>query len=193
MPFQVGDVVVHPAHGVGHVVRLEEKRFSGREASLYYEIVIQKSTVWVSVESPEALRLRPLTLKNDLARYRSVLKSRPLPLNKDHRQRHLELADRLKQGSFQVMCEVVRDLTARGWVKPLNEYDTVSLQRVRGRLCQEWAASEGMSVTDASGEVSSLLLESRKVGLDEGMIISARPTAPAMPPPRGNSSTTRPS
>ncbi len=193
MPFQVGDVVVHPAHGVGHVVRLEEKRFSGREASLYYEIVIQKSTVWVSVESPEALRLRPLTLKNDLARYRSVLKSRPLPLNKDHRQRHLELADRLKQGSFQVMCEVVRDLTARGWIKPLNEYDTVSLQRVRGRLCQEWAASEGMSVTDASGEVSSLLLESRKVGLDEGMIISARPTAPAMPPPRRNSSPTRPS
>ena len=165
MPFQVGDVVVHPAHGVGHIVSLEEKRFSGREACRYYEIAIQKSTVWVSVESPEALHLRPVTLKNDLARYRSVLKSRPLPLNKDHRQRHLELADRLKQGSFLVMCEVVRDLTARGWLKPLNEYDTVSLQRVRGRLCQEWAASESVSMADATGEVASLLLESRKAGM----------------------------
>ncbi len=184
MPFQVGDVVVHPAHGVGHIMKLDEKRFSGKAAGLYYEIAIEKSTVWVSVESPEALRLRPLTLKNDLARYRSVLKSRPAPLNTDHRQRHLELADRLKQGSFQVMCEVVRDLTARSWHKPLNEYDTVSLQRVRGRLCQEWAASQGMSITDASGEVSSLLSESRKAGLDEGVIISAQPTAPATPPSR---------
>ena len=168
MPFQVSDVVVHPDHGVGHVVRLEEKRFSGREAGLYYELAIQKSTVWVQVESHEALRLRPVTPKHDLARYRGVLKSRPVPLNKDHRQRNLELAARLKQGSFLVMCEVVRDLTARGWLKPLNEYDSVSLQRVRGRLCHEWAASDGISIADASGEVASLLLESRKAGTEIG-------------------------
>lgn len=166
MLFQIGDVVVHPDHGVGHVARLEEKRFSGREAGLYYELTIERSTVWVSVESREALRLRPVTPRSDLARYRGVLKSRPIPLNKDHRQRNLELAGRLKQGSFLVMCEVVRDLTARGWVKPLNEYDSTSLQRVRGRLCQEWAASEGVSIADASGEVSALLLESRKAGVE---------------------------
>ena len=168
MLFKVSDVVVHPDHGVGHVVKLDEKRFSGKEAGLYYELAIQKSTVWVSVGSSEALRLRPVTPKHDLAQYRGVLKSRPIPLNKDQRQRHLELATRLKLGTFLVMCEVVRDLTARGWLKPLNEYDSVSLQRVRGRLCHEWAASDGVSIADATEEVASLLLESRKAGTEIG-------------------------
>ena len=171
MTFQVGDVVVHPDHGVGHVARLEERRFSGKEAGLYYELTIERSTVWVSVESHEALRLRPVTPRSDLARYRGVLKSRPIPLNKDQRQRHLELAARLKQGTFLVLCEVVRDLTARGWQRPLNETDAASLQRVRGRLCQEWAAADSVSIADATGEVTSLLLESRKAGAVE-------PTAP---------------
>ena len=161
MPFIVGDVVVHPDHGVGHIVKIEEKRFSGKEASLYYEITAQKSTVWVSVASSEALRLRPVTLISNLAQYRSVLQSPALALNKDHRQRHLELNDRMKQGTFQVMCEVVRDLTARSWQKPLNDFETVSLQRVRGRLCHEWAASEGISITEATQEVTSLLLGAR--------------------------------
>jgi len=161
MPFIVGDVVVHPDHGVGHIVKIEEKRFSGKEASLYYEIAVQKSTVWVSVASSEALRLRPVTLIDNLAQYRSVLQSPALALNKDHRQRHLELNDRMKQGTFQVMCEVVRDLTARSWQKPLNDFETVSLQRVRGRLCHEWAASEGISITEATQEVTSLLLGAR--------------------------------
>jgi RNA polymerase-interacting CarD/CdnL/TRCF family regulator len=146
---------------VGHIVKIEEKRFSGKEASLYYEIAVQKSTVWVSVASSEALRLRPVTLISNLAQYRSVLQSPALALNKDHRQRHLELNDRMKQGTFQVMCEVVRDLTARSWQKPLNDFETVSLQRVRGRLCHEWAASEGISITEATQEVTSLLLGAR--------------------------------
>lgn len=166
MPFQVGDVVFHPDHGVGQVVRLEEKHFSGKAAGLYYELAVLKSTVWVLVASAESLRLRPLTSKSDLGRYRSVLKSRPALLNKDHRQRHLELGERLKQGSFLMMCEVVRDLTARSWHKPLNEYDSVRLQRVRGRLCQEWASAENVSLAEATDEVSSLLLEARKVGME---------------------------
>ncbi len=75
MLFKVSDFVVHPDHGVGHVVTLEEKRFSGKEVGLYYELAIQKSTVWVSVGSPEALRLRPVTPKSDLARYRPMLQA----------------------------------------------------------------------------------------------------------------------
>jgi RNA polymerase-interacting CarD/CdnL/TRCF family regulator len=161
MPFQVGDVVVHPDYGVGRVVKLEEKRFSGKDAGLYYELMVERSTVWVPAESREALRLRPVTPKSDLTRYRGVLKSQPTVLNKDQRQRRLEIAARLKQGTFLVLCEVVRDLTARGWHRPLNEIDAASLQRIRGRLCQEWAASDSVSIMDATEEINSLLLEAR--------------------------------
>lgn len=162
MQFKVGDSVVHTAHGLGRVVRLDEKRLSGQEARLYYEVTTQKGTVWVPVEARETVRLRPLTAKPELPRYRSLLKSRPTSLDRDYRKRHVELADRLKQGSFRVLCEVVRDLTARGWQKPLSEGDATWLRKAREGLCQEWAAAEGVSIPEAAQEVEALLREARQ-------------------------------
>ncbi|MEK7787895.1 MAG: CarD family transcriptional regulator, partial [Chloroflexota bacterium] len=158
-----GELVVHPAHGMGQIVKIEEKRLFGGEARPYYEVATQKNTVWVPVEAGGGVRIRPLTTKRDLAQYRNILKSRPAPLNKDHRQRHLELADRLKKGSFQVMCEVVRDLTARGWQKSLNEADAASLRKIQEQLCQEWAVVEGVSINQAAQEIGDLLLETQQM------------------------------
>ena len=55
MPFQIGDFVFHPAHGVGRIVRLEERRFVREQARLYYEVLTPKSTIWVPVETYEAV------------------------------------------------------------------------------------------------------------------------------------------
>lgn len=159
--FQVGEVIVHPSHGVGRVVQLAEKQFSEATASLYYELALAKGTLWVQAESAEAARLRPVTPKAELARYRSVLQSTPEPLHKDHRQRNLELTARLRPGSFLGLCEVVRDLTARGRHKPLNDYDAAALHRVQERLYNEWAAAAGVSVAEATGEIMTLLAKTQ--------------------------------
>lgn len=162
MPYQVNDSVVHPAHGVGRVVALAMQHFFDAEARLYYEIDLQRNRVWVPVDAGPASGLRPVTPKSDLARYRRVLQSRPTSLILDSRQRHLELVGRLKVGLFQTSCEVVRDLTARRWVKPLNEMDSRTLRRTHEGLCQEWAAAAGISVQEAAKEIDALLLEGRQ-------------------------------
>lgn len=162
MPYQVNDCVVHPAHGVGHIVALAMQRFFDVEARLYYEIAIQRNTVWVPVDTGVASGLRPVTPKSELARYRRVLRSRPVSLILDHRQRHMDLLSHLKAGLFQNLCEVVRDLTARRWLKPLNEMDSRTLRKTHEGLCQEWAAADGVSVQEAAKEVDALLLEGRQ-------------------------------
>lgn len=161
MEFKVGDLVVHPAHGVGKIVRLEKRRFSGVEARLYYEVLMSKSTIWIPTDTSRSGGLRPLTAKSDLARYRDLLKSRPNILDVNHRKRSEELAYRLRQSSFQVTCEIVRDLTARSWKKHLCESDNALLHRVRERLYQEWSASEGITLDKAIQEVEALLQEAR--------------------------------
>jgi CarD family transcriptional regulator len=156
MLFNVGDWVVHPLHGVGQVVRLEQKDFGTSPGQLYYEIAIPQGTLWVMAESPPA-GLRELTAKTDLPRYRAVLQSAPTPLNKDYHQRRGELRERLKDGTFQVRCEVVRDLTAYGWRKQLSEPDATLLRTARDGLCQEWARAEAVTVAEALHEVEALL------------------------------------
>jgi RNA polymerase-interacting CarD/CdnL/TRCF family regulator len=165
MQFKVGDFVVHPVYGLGHLVKIEKKQFSEIGARLYYKITLPRSTIWIPVEAQATLGLRLVTAKSDLDHYRDLLRSRPVPLHKDHRQRHLELVSRLNQGSFQVVCEVVRDLTACAWRKPLNRTDTVTLKKTQESLYQEWATAAGLSITEAIREVTSLLRATQQASL----------------------------
>ncbi len=157
MRFKVGDCVVHPSHGVGRVVRLEVQKFMAAEGQLFYEITTSRSTVWVPVEAGPDGGLRRLSSKQELAHCRRLLQKSPTLLEPDHRKRQLELAARLRGGSFQTLCEVVRDLTARGRLKPLNEADSSALRRARAAMLQEWAAAANVTLADAAAEVDGLL------------------------------------
>ena len=164
--FKVGDFVVHPVYGIGHIVQIEEKQFSEKVKRLYYRVaLLPKHTIWVPVETYERTGLRSVTAKNELDQYRDLLKSRPVALPKKFDLRHLELTNRLKQGSFQVMCEVVRDLTVSGWQKPLGRSDAAILQKTRERLLQEWATSAGVSIGEAIKEINTLLRATQRVAL----------------------------
>lgn len=161
MIFKVGDRVVHPMYGVGSIVRLETKQLGEQAAHVYYEVATSKSTIWVPVDAL-ATGLRPLTAKSHLAQYRSLLKGSPVPLNKDHHERHIELTERLREGSFQAKCEIVRDLTAHSWHKRLSEADASLLRIAREGLCQEWAAVKGVTMFEATHEVDEILQESKR-------------------------------
>ena len=154
MQLKIGELVVHPAFGIGRIVELEEKQFYQEGLHPYYKITRHKQSMWVRVEA----QLRPVTPRSELAHYRDVLKSPPVPLNTNQQQRQWDLVSRLKQGSFQGVCEVMRDLTAWGWQKPLDQADTTTLQKTRDSLSEEWATAADISPVEAGREIDSLLL-----------------------------------
>jgi RNA polymerase-interacting CarD/CdnL/TRCF family regulator len=165
MQFKIGDLVVHPAFGLGHISELEEKQFYHEGVHWYYKITQRKQSMWIRVEAQETNGLRLVTPKNELAHYRDVLKSSPIPLDPNLQQRQLELVSRLQQGSFQGVCEVMRDLTAWGWQKPLGQADATTLQKTRDSLSEEWATAADISTIEASKEIASLLLTTRPASL----------------------------
>ena len=164
MQLKIGDLVIHPAFGIGHIVEIEEKLFSGKETRPYYKIVRPEHTMWIRVEAQEVTGLRLVTTKSDLDHYRDLLKSPPVPLNTNLQQRHLELNSHLTQGSFQGVCEVMRDLTAGNWREPLGRADTTTLQKTRDSLSQEWASAAGVSTTEALKEIDALLVKENNHG-----------------------------
>ena len=161
MEFKIKEQVVHPQHGVGRIVKLEIRQFGSGPKRLYYEISIPNGSVWVPVDG-SSCELRKLTPKSALAKYRAILKSRPSPLAANYRERQVELADRIRIGSFQARCEIVRDLTAYGWDKPMGEGNATILRTTHQKLDQEWAIAEGVSLTEATREIQSLLLEGKQ-------------------------------
>lgn len=158
MQLKIGDLVVHPIYGISKITQIEEKSFAGQKTRLYYKFISPRRTSWIPVETHKATGLRLVTARSELEDYRTVLKSAAASMEKNHSQRHLKLTDRLKQGSFQVMCEVVRDLTAWSRQNRLARSDATLLQKTREKLFQEWAVSAGVSVAEATEEINSLLL-----------------------------------
>ena len=162
--FNVGEQVVHPQHGAGHVVKLEEREFGSGVTRRYYEVSIISggSTLWVPCDPP-SYGLRSLAGRDEIAACRKVLAAHPSPLTDDARSRQSVLAERLKQGTIRVQCEVVRDLFAFGEHKSL--YGTMAnfYRQTQNVLCEEWALVEGVTLADAMQEVTSLLEKSRSL------------------------------
>jgi RNA polymerase-interacting CarD/CdnL/TRCF family regulator len=162
MEIKYGDCVVHPTFGIGYVEAIEDKEIGEDGIRTFYRIAFFKMTVWVPFQHSQSSRLRPVTPPNDLARYRAVLSSQPATLDSNFRLRQIELENRLKQGTFQELCEVVRDLSARSWLKSLSSFESALLKKTRSFLNQEWAATSGKSLNEATGEVESCLMEGKQ-------------------------------
>ncbi|HEX9385222.1 MAG TPA: CarD family transcriptional regulator [Anaerolineales bacterium] len=155
--FEIGDKVVHPQHGVGQIVKLENREFERGDTRRYYEINIPGgSTVWVPVDLSNS-GLRRLARKSELALCREILKSNPLPLMEDGRVRQSALVAHLKQGTIVAQCEVVRDLSAFVAHKPSYGTITSFLESMLRVLCQEWALVEGITISEAASEINSLI------------------------------------
>jgi len=166
MLIKVGDRVVHPRHGLGRVTKLAIKRFGEGEKRLFYEISFPDSTLWVPMTLSTS-GIRKLSVKSEIANCRGLLKSPAEPLNDDPRLRQKELVEHLKEGTVTAQCEVVRDLTAYSWQKTLNGGIATFLHVTQDVLCQEWAAVEGTTLTEAASEIESLLEKGRLTEIDE--------------------------
>lgn len=165
--FEIGDRVVHPQHGVGQVVSLDDREFEPGVSQRYYEISIPGgSTVWVPVDLPNS-GLRSLATRSEIADCRRILVSHPEHLTEDGRIRQSEVVARLKQGTIAVQCEVVRDLSAFVSHRPTYGTITALLEAVRGVLSQEWAAVEGITLSEAAFEINSLLEKSGAITTED--------------------------
>lgn len=157
--FHVGDKVVHPQQGVGYVANLEEKQFEPNHPRLYYVVQIPDTTVWVPVDLSTS-GLRKLSEKSELEQCREVLQDTPHMLTAE-RSLLASLIGHINQGTMTAHCEVVRDLNAFGWRKPLYGPMAEFQRVIQNVLNQEWAVVEGVSVVEASHEITALLKKSR--------------------------------
>ena len=157
LTFAIGDTVVLPQYGVGHIDRLEEREFERGKIHTYYTISMSGgSIVWVPVDRKDST-LRHVAEKSELAHCREILEAPPLTLTEDGRVRQSELIDRLKGATIVAQCEVVRDLSA--FLAKRSSYGAIRgfLESIQHALYEEWALVAEISTMDAQVEIISLL------------------------------------
>ncbi len=156
MAFHIGERVVHPHHGVGTITNVASRQFGPGESRAYYEIAIGDGTLWVPVDEPE-LGLRKLTAKNQLEQCGLVLEGTPTSRDVNPRELRGVLSRHLRNGTIMAQCEVVRDLTAMSWHKPLVGPMAEFRRMALSVLCQEWSVVAEIPLAEATNRINGYL------------------------------------
>jgi CarD family transcriptional regulator len=137
--FQVGDLAVYPAHGVGEIQAIESRVVNGEKHDFYIMKVLENGMViMIPIRNVESVGLRDIIDKKDIPRVYDIMKSRKdgLPDNQTWNRRYREYMDKIKTGSLYDVAEVFRDLFLLKLTKDLSFgerklYDTAQVLLVR--------------------------------------------------------------
>ena len=156
MNIQAGDSVMHWTHGLGKVVKLEERALSG-QMLLYYAIQIGDMTVWVPADEMLESRLRLPTRAAEFKRLMGTLSQPGEPLPDDRRERKTLLTEWLKDGRTESFFRVVRSLVTYRQGHSLNLDEQTLLKRSKNALVGEWSHVMSLTPAQAENELQRLL------------------------------------
>ncbi|MBC8419341.1 MAG: CarD family transcriptional regulator [Proteobacteria bacterium] len=137
--FQVGDLAVYPAHGVGIIEKIESQEFSGCEQDFYVMRILNNNMIiMIPTSNAGNVGLREIIGKAELPRLYSILKRRDVPLdNQTWNRRYREYMDKIKTGSVFEVAEVYRDLLILRVEKELSFGERKMLDTARTLLIKE--------------------------------------------------------
>jgi CarD family transcriptional regulator len=137
--FEVGDLAVYPAHGVGQIQAIESRVVNGEKHDFYIMKVIENGMViMIPIANVESVGLRAVIDQKDIPKVYEVMQSRKesMPDNQTWNRRYREYMDKIKTGSLYDVAEVFRDLFLLKLTKDLSFgerklYDTAQVLLVR--------------------------------------------------------------
>jgi CarD family transcriptional regulator len=154
--FAIGDMVVHPTHGAGKVVSLDEYQVAGADKQYYKIEPLAPSdlTVMVPIDNAERIGLRAVIAVTEVDRLLAILSSDPETLPDDHNRRREFLEAKLRQSDAYLTAEVVRDLIGRQQEQNrLTEKGSQLLERGIQSLAGEIAATSGADLSETTMQI----------------------------------------
>ena len=136
--FNKGDWVVHVNYGIGRVIAQEKKCLEEREI-LYYRIEGEDGTFWLPVNNAHTARVRPVVSQIEMQKAIQVLEDSPQELEKNHRQRQVQIKEVLSKCSIDQTASLVRDLLFTQSERKLNVLEQETLDKLKKHLIMEWS------------------------------------------------------
>ncbi len=121
--FQVGDLAVYPAHGVGKIQAIETRVINGEEHDFYIMKVLENNMlIMIPTNNVESVGLRDIIDKKEIAKIYKVIKTKKESINDNQtwNRRYREYMDKIKTGSLYDVAEVFRDLSLLKLTKDLS-------------------------------------------------------------------------
>ena len=160
--FNVGDVVVYPAHGVAEIESISEREISGASIPfIILKVLDTQMTVMVPVSNAGNVGIRRLIDKKEIDHVMAILKQRDIHVdNQTWNRRYREYMEKIKSGSAREIAEVLRDLNVLKRGKELSFGERKMYDTAKNLLVNEISISRKFSkekvekmIADALGKV----------------------------------------
>lgn len=146
MPFQVGDKVVYPNHGVGIIEQISN-RSNGIKNESFYLLKISASSLRVMVpfHSADNVGLRKVVRNAEIQKILDYLTIAATESSADWKERFKENSEKLRSGSLLDVAAVLKNLLLLNQSKPLSFREKKMLERCRFLLVNELAMAKNAS------------------------------------------------
>ena len=137
--FNVGDLAVYPAHGVGVIEKIEAQEVSGCQQDFYVMRILDSNMIiMIPTNNVNNVGLRDIIPQTEIPRLYSILKKRDVVLDSQTwNRRYREYMEKIKTGSVFEVAEVYRDLLILRLEKELSFGERKMLDTARTLLVKE--------------------------------------------------------
>lgn len=158
--FSVGDAIVYPGYGVGEVLELQEREFSGTTQSflvLSFKEAENISKVMVPVSNLAGVGLRAPSTKKEVKAVLTFLESGQPEIVGSWKDRFTAHGEMLKQGDLLSVTQVLKALYILNRKKPLSFREKKMYQKALVLVASESALVLGRPRDQVEAEILKLL------------------------------------
>jgi CarD family transcriptional regulator len=137
--FDVGDLAVYPAHGVGVIEKIESQEISGCRQDFYVMRILENDMIiMIPKNNVNNVGLREIIGEGEVRKLYTILKKKDVVIdNQTWNRRYREYMDKIKTGSVFEVAEVYRDLLMLKVEKDLSFGERKMLDTARSLLVKE--------------------------------------------------------
>jgi len=156
--FRVGDVAVHPAHGVGEVIAIENRNIGGASQDFYVlKIVENGMRVMVPTTAVAQVGLRPVMSKKEADKVMDILRAPEVAVDvQPWNRRFRAYTEMLKSGSPYEIAKVLRDMYRLRFDKNLSFGERRLLDQAKTLLVKELALANKVEVSAIEAELQKI-------------------------------------
>jgi CarD family transcriptional regulator len=157
--FQIGDLAVYPAHGVGRIESIEQREISGDTHDFFIMRILENDMIiMIPVDNVHNVGLRNVITKKEVKAIYQILKERKASVNSQTwNRRYRDYMEKIKTGSLTEVAEVLRDLCLLKGDKELSFGERKMLDTARNLLVKEISIATKSKEQDIEKNIASML------------------------------------
>ncbi len=156
--FDVGELAVYPAHGVGIIEAIEEKELGGAK-HIFYVMRILENDMKIMIPKNNAgnVGLRAIISQKDVEEVYSILEEKDVKFTpQTWNRRYREYMEKIKTGSIFDLAAVLRDLYILQKDKPLSFGERKMLETAKGLLVKELSIAKNKKEEEIAQGIESI-------------------------------------